>query len=280
MFGKKTGGDINNPLIDKREDSAHGHENEMVSQKTYAPPAATKPSGKQGKYSAAGSDDHHEEHNAADGINDMGEDHDAKSSAPFVYSHGLTSKEAERLLAIHGRNELPEKVVPKWYIFVSQLWQPMPVMIWLAALVEAAIQNWIDMSILLFIQFANASIGYYEITKAGDAVAALKSQLQAKATVKRDGNWSNINAALVVPGDLVLLAAGSAVPADCRVNEGQIEVDQAALTGESLPVTMYQGDSCKMGSTVARGEQEGTVEFTGANTFFGKTAALLKVGLC
>ncbi len=196
---------------------------------------------------------------------------------PFSYSHGITSEEALRLLEIHGRNELPEKVIPKWYIFVSQLWQPMPIMIWIAAIVEAGIQNWVDMAILLFIQFANASISYYEITKAGDAVAALKSSLQAKATVKRDGIWRTVDIAEVVPGDLVLLAAGSAVPADCRVNEGQIEVDQAALTGESLPVLMVAGDSCKMGSTVARGEQEGTVEFTGANTFFGKTAALLTV---
>ena len=153
----------------------------------------------------------------------------------------------------------------------------MPIMIWIAAIVEAGIENWIDMSILLFIQFANASIAYYEITKAGDAVAALKSKLQNKATVKRDGKWSNIAVREVVPGDLVLLAAGSAIPADCRVNDGQIEVDQAALTGESLPVTMFRGDSAKMGSTVSRGEQEGTVEFTGADTFFGKTASLLQV---
>lgn len=202
---------------------------------------------------------------------------DDSVDAPFTFSHGLTSAEAANQLKIFGPNELPEKVVPKWYIFVSQLWQPMPVMIWIASIVEAAIENYTDMGILLFIQFANASIGYYEITKAGDAVAALKSQLQARAYVKRDGKWQTIDAALVVPGDLVQLAAGSAVPADCRVNEGQIEVDQAALTGESLPVTVFQGQSCLMGSTVARGEQEGTVEFTGANTFFGKTAALLKV---
>lgn len=154
----------------------------------------------------------------------------------------------------------------------------MPIMIWIAAIVEAGIQNFIDMSILLFIQFANASIGYYEITKAGDAVAALKKSLKPTATVKRDGAWKNTDAALLVPGDLVLLASGSAVPADCRVNEGEIEVDEAALTGESLPVTMFKGSSCKMGSTVVRGEVEGTVEFTGANTFFGKTAALLGVG--
>lgn len=200
-----------------------------------------------------------------------------ESSIPFVKSTGLTSQEASELLVINGRNELPEKVIPKWYVFVSQLWQPMPIMIWLAAIVEAGIQNFIDMGILLLIQFANASIGYYEITKAGDAVAALKKSLKARATCKRDGKWQDIEAALLVPGDLVLLASGGAIPADCRVNHGQIDVDQAALTGESLPVTMYANDSCKMGSTVVRGEVEATVEFTGASTFFGKTAALLQV---
>jgi magnesium-transporting ATPase (P-type) len=197
----------------------------------------------------------------------------------FIFSHGLTSIEADIRLQKFGRNELPEKIIPKWYIFLSQLWQPMPIMIWIAIIIEAGIQNWIDMSILVFIQFANASIGYYEITKAGDAVAALKKSLKPVATVKRDGKFVNIDAAVVVPGDLVLLASGSAIPADSRVNEGEIEVDEAALTGESLPVTKFQGNNCLMGSTVVRGEVEGTVEFTGANTFFGKTAALLEVSL-
>jgi len=197
----------------------------------------------------------------------------------FIFSHGLTTAEAEIRLTKYGRNELPEKIIPKWYIFLSQLWQPMPIMIWLAIIIEAGIQNWIDMGVLLFIQFANASIGFYEITKAGDAVAALKKSLKPIATVKRDGKFVNIDASIVVPGDLVLLASGSAIPADSRVNEGEIEVDEAALTGESLPVTKFQGSNCLMGSTVVRGEVEGTVEFTGANTFFGKTAALLEVSL-
>jgi H+-transporting ATPase len=207
------------------------------------------------------------------------QDSDSLTSPEFVFSHGISSQDSNLLLEKYGRNELPEKVIPKWYIFVSQLWQPMPIMIWIAATIEAAILNWIDMSVLLFIQFANASIGFYEITKAGDAVAALKKSLKPVATVKRDGKFVNIDAAVVVPGDLVLLASGSAIPADCRVNEGEIEVDEAALTGESLPVTKYQGSKCLMGSTVVRGEVEGTVEFTGANTFFGNTAALLEVSL-
>merc|ERR1719298_76661 len=103
---------------------------------------------------------------------------------------------------------------------------------------------------------------------------------------RRDGKWQVIDGTTVVPGDMVLLASGSAMPADCRVNVkerepgseipiSQIDVDQAALTGESLPVTLYEGDKTLMGSTVVRGETEGTVEFTGSNTFFGKTAALL-----
>jgi magnesium-transporting ATPase (P-type) len=205
------------------------------------------------------------------------EDNEPERQSMFELSHGLTTAEAKVLLDKYGRNELPEKKIPKWYIFVSQLWQPMPIMIWLAACVELGIANYIDMSILLMIQFANASIGYYEITKAGDAVAALKKSLKPTATAKRDGKFNVIDAALLVPGDLVLLASGSAVPADCRVNEGEIEVDEAALTGESLPVAKFQMSSCKMGSTVVRGEVEGTVEFTGADTFFGKTAALLGV---
>jgi H+-transporting ATPase len=85
-----------------------------------------------------------------------------------------------------------------------------------------------------------------------------------------------MDAALLVPGDLVILGSGGAVPADCVLNEGQVDIDQAALTGESLPVTMHEGDEPKMGSTVVRGETEATVAFTGSDTFLGKTAAMLQ----
>ena len=152
----------------------------------------------------------------------------------------------------------------------------MPCMIWVAAVTEAAIENWPDMGILLGIQFLNASLGFYEITKAGNAVAELQKSLKPEATVKRDGKWVKIHARYVVPGDLVLLGSGSAIPADCLVNDGRIEVDQSAMTGESMAVTMYRGSSCKMGSMVTRGEVEATVQHTGENTFFGKTATMLQ----
>lgn len=195
----------------------------------------------------------------------------------FTPSKGLTSERAAQLLIEHGRNELEDKKKAKWLIFLEQLWAPMPIMIWIAAITEGAIRNFPDMGILLAIQFINASLGYYEITKAGDAVEALKKSLKPLATVKRDGKFKPIDAALLVPGDLVLLCAGSAIPADCIVNDGTIEVDQSALTGESLPVTMYKGSDVKMGSNVVRGEVEGTVEFTGSKTFFGTTAKMLQM---
>jgi H+-transporting ATPase len=198
-----------------------------------------------------------------------------RGDVDFKVSHGLTSEEAAALLLEYGRNELEEKVTPKWLIFLKQLYQPMPIMIWIAAAVEGAIENWPDMGILLGIQFLNASLSYYETTKAGDAVAALKASLKPTATAKRDGKWQTLDSALLVPGDMVLLASGSAIPADSYVNEGTIDVDQSALTGESLPVTMYKGDVAKMGSTVAKGEVEGTVYKTGKNTFFGEAANML-----
>jgi len=102
----------------------------------------------------------------------------------------------------------------------------MPCMIWMAIIIEAAIESWPDMGILLAIQFLNASLSYYETTKAGDAVAALKASLKPVAYVKRDGKFLSMDAALLVPGDLVLLGSGGAVPADCVIMDSQIDVDQ------------------------------------------------------
>jgi H+-transporting ATPase len=197
---------------------------------------------------------------------------------------GLSSAEAAARLAQYGRNELPEKSTPGWIIFLKCLWGPMPIALWIAVIIEFALQNWPDGAILLAIQFGNATIGWYETTKAGDAVAALKQSLKPRATVFRDGQWQEIDAAIVVPGDKVKLASGSAIPADSTVNDEpgayvvpQIDVDEAALTGESLPVTMMpKTHMAKMGSTVVRGEVDGTVQFTGTNTVFGKTALLLQ----
>ena len=214
---------------------------------------------------------------ALDGSNGDANGANSADDGNFKYSeHGLRLEEVEMLLQKYGKNELPEKVVPKWYVFLTILCEPMPLMIWLAAIIEAILFKWMDMTILLGIQLANASIAFYETSKAGDAVAALKASLKPEATVYRDSKWKRIDASMLVPGDKVLLGTGSAIPADCRINEGRIEIDQSALTGEALPVTKYKGDRCQMGSTVVRGDVEGTVEFTGRNTSYGKTVSMLQ----
>lgn len=197
-------------------------------------------------------------------------------SSQLPPSHGLSTSEAEELLKQYGPNALPEKKTPSWLIFVRLLWGPMPAALWAAIIIEFALENYPDGGVLLGIQLANATIGWWETVKAGDAVAALRNSLKPSATVFRDGKWQTIDATVLVPGDLVKLAAGSAVPADCSINDGVIDVDEAALTGESLPVSMGVDHQPKMGSNVVRGEVEGTVQLTGSNTFFGKTAALLQ----
>jgi H+-transporting ATPase len=107
-------------------------------------------------------------------------------------------------------------------------------------------------------------------------VQALKDSLSPKAHVKRDGEWHELNARELVPGDLVSLALGCTVPADCQVlGPKQIYCDQAALTGESLPVKIDVGDKAKMGSNVTTGECDAVVTGTGDKTFFGKTAKLI-----
>jgi H+-transporting ATPase len=95
--------------------------------------------------------------------------------------------------------------------------------------------------------------------------------------VKRDGKWTNPKASDLVPGDIIRLSLGDIVPADARLFEGDpIEVDQSALTGESLPATRKSGEVVYSGSIVRRGETEAVVYATGEKTYFGKTAKLVE----
>lgn len=193
--------------------------------------------------------------------------------------NGLTSLEASERLKLFGYNELPEKTENPILKYLSFYWGPMPIMIWCAAAVEllqilaGAKSHWTDFAVLLGLQFANATVAFFEEFNAGNAIAALKASLAPKANVTRDGQNFIINARELVPGDIITLQIGSIVPADAVLREGKtVEVDQAALTGESLPVTMRKGDTVKMGSTIKRGEMEAVVSRTGDQTFFGEAA--------
>ena len=124
---------------------------------------------------------------------------------------------------------------------------------------------------------ANAVVGFWEEFQAGNAIAALKATLALKARVKRSGTWSDVTARELVPGDLVRLRLGDIVPADALLLDGDaVEVDQSALTGESLPVSRKTGESVYSGSILKRGEIDAVVSATGKATYFGKTAQLVE----
>ncbi len=167
--------------------------------------------------------------------------------------------------------------------FLSYFWGPMPVMIWLAITIELvkgiiSHRDWEDFGVLLALQIINGTVGWYEERNAGNAIAALKAQLAPKCYVKRDGRKQQVEARDLVPGDVIDVKLGNILPADCILlgaGDDCLQVDQAALTGESLPVTKYHHQKVLMSSVCKRGEMEAVVVATGKNTFFGKAAGMI-----
>jgi len=188
---------------------------------------------------------------------------------------GLTSSEAARRLARDGPNMLPEKKVNPFLKFLSYFWGPMPGMIWAAILIELIRLSWLDFGVLMILQFVNGFVGWYEEKNAGNAIEALKKNMAPKAKCKRDGQYDTINAKDLVIGDRINLKLGDIIPADAVLGPGFAEIDQSALTGESLAVMKYEGDTVYQGSVCKRGDLEAIVMATGARTFFGRTSALV-----
>jgi H+-transporting ATPase len=171
----------------------------------------------------------------------------------------------------------PEKKTNPFLKFLTYFWGPIPWMIEVAVILSAVAGHWPDFVIIFLLLTANAVVGFWEEHQAGNAIAALKAKLAIKASVKRDGNWTTREARELVPGDVIRLRLGDIVPADARLLEGDpIEVDQSALTGESLPVTHKPGETVFSGSIIRQGEIDAMVYATGANTYFGKTAQLVQ----
>ena len=190
---------------------------------------------------------------------------------------GLTQDEAKKRLTQYGPNELEENQENAFLKFLSYFWGPIPWMIEIAVILSAAARHWPDFGIILVLLLANAIVGFWEEHQAGNAIAALKGKLAMKARVKRDGGWTTSASRELVPGDVIRLRLGDIVPADARLlDDSPVEVDQSALTGESLPVTRKQGDAVFSGSILRQGETDALVYGTGANTFFGKTAQLMQ----
>ncbi len=189
---------------------------------------------------------------------------------------GLSPGEAARRLAQDGPNALPEKKANPVLKFLSYFWGPIPWMIEVAIVLSALVGHWADFGIILVLLVINAVVGFWEEFQAGNAIAALKAKLALKAKVKRGGQWLDVPTRELVPGDLVRIRLGDIVPADAVVlTNDPIEVDQSALTGESLPVTHGQGESLYSGSILRQGECDALVSATGLKTYLGKTAELV-----
>ncbi len=190
---------------------------------------------------------------------------------------GLSQAEAERRLKTYGKNEVPEKEEPLWHRVFRRFWGPIPWMIEAAALLSAMVRKWEDFAIILVMLFVNAGVDLWQEGRALSALRVLKEKLAKKAIVRRDGEWREIDARLLVPGDVVKLRIGDIVPADAKLIGGGdfLLVDQSALTGESLPVEKKPGDVVYANSVVKQGEMLALVVATGLATYFGATVKLV-----
>lgn len=190
---------------------------------------------------------------------------------------GLSRQESQNRLGKYGYNEIEEKRVSPILKFLSYFWGPIPVMIIIAAVLSAVLRHWPDMGVILALLVMNAVVGFREEYQADSTIAALKKNLALKAKAKRDGEWATIAARELVPGDIIRLRIGDIIPADARLLEGDpVQVDQSALTGESLPVEHKSGDAVFSGSILKQGEIDAIVYATGKGTYYGKTAELVK----
>ncbi|KAL2919598.1 hypothetical protein HK105_200510 [Polyrhizophydium stewartii] len=201
-----------------------------------------------------------------------------------VPTKGLSDQEAEERLAMFGRNELSEQRSNPLLKFLSYFGGPISILLEVAALISAITGDWPDFIILVFVLVSNACIGYFEEAKAENALDALKNTLALKTRVWRNSNLVEIDSALLVPGDVIALRLGDIVPADCRLlgigvqgeeTEGALQIDQAALTGESLPVSKKKGAIAYSSSIVKQGQMLCIVVKTGSNTYIGRAANLI-----
>ncbi len=212
---------------------------------------------------------------------------------------GLTSAEAQARAAKFGPNKLKEEEkTPLWIRFFQQMADPMVIMLIVAAVISAVTgmiqgeSEWADVIIIMAVVIINSALGVIQEAKSEEALAALQEMSAAQSKVIRDGKQISLHSSELVPGDIVLLEAGDAVPADCRVLESaSMKIEEAALTGESVPVEKHTdpialdgaddvplGDRknmCYMGSTVVYGRGRAVVCGTGMDTEMGKIAGAL-----
>lgn len=204
-------------------------------------------------------------------------------------STGLSDSEVAERLARHGPNlmtETPGK--PAWRRLLDQLLQPLVLVLIAAGGITAGLGEWTDASVILGVVLVNAGIGYWQEAKAEGALAALARSVATPVTVRRGGHRQQLDASRLVPGDVVILAAGDRIPADLRLfQQRELHTDDSMLTGESLPVGKHtepladdtllaeRANMAYAGTTVVAGQGAGLVIATGDATETGRIAGLI-----
>ena len=202
---------------------------------------------------------------------------------------GLSEAEAASRLHRHGSNRLtvaPGR--PAWRRFAEQLMQPLVLVLIGAGLITAGLGEFVDSSVIFGVVLVNACIGYWQEAKAEGALAALARSVATPVTVRRGSQQQRLDASQLVPGDVVLLAAGDRVPADLRLfQDRELHADESMLTGESLPVTKASAalppdtplaerlNMLYAGGTIVAGQGSGLVIATGDATETGRIADLI-----
>ena len=191
-------------------------------------------------------------------------------------TNGLSIAEAKVRLLRDGANDVPEQEQHLLLQFARKFWGLSAWMLELIAILSFALGKRADFWIAVALLVVNAVLSFVQEQRASAAVTALRSRLRVTARVLRDGSWQGASARDLVRGDIVRLRSGDFVPADVQVIEGNLEIDQSALTGELVEQTKSADDTLFSGSTVRQGEAMAVVIETGARTYFGKTTLLVE----
>lgn len=191
-----------------------------------------------------------------------------------IDNKGLTEKEAKERLIEHGPNELPEKPPPTSIeLIIEQVKSPLVYVLVAAGVVTLFLGDYADSAIIFFVVVVNSALGFYQEKKASNALESLKAMVHPTVDVIRDGKEKNIKIEGVVPGDIIELEQGDKVPADGKlIHSNRFMVEEAVLTGESVPVKKKVGDQVFMGTIVSTGIAYMEVEKTGEQTQMGKIA--------
>ena len=189
---------------------------------------------------------------------------------------GLTSDEVRTRLAKSGQNAMPDTALQPWRMALSKFWAPVPWMLEAAIILQTVLHEYVEAAVIAGLLVFNAALGFLQEGHAQATLAALRSRLALTASVRRDGAWKSIPATELVPDDIVKLSLGGVVPADVKLIEGSILLDQSTLTGESVPIEAGAGLQTYAGALVRRGEATAIVTATGTRTKFGHTAELVR----